>query len=73
MNNCAPTLNTAASMSGNNKPFVIAGVFDMMGGKPSCHLQTGGGEARTDTDLWTRLRKRHTRDSVCPQGNGGQL
>ena len=42
MNNCAPTLNAAAGMSGNNKPFVIAGVFDMMGGNPGCHFQTGG-------------------------------
>ena len=40
MTECAPTVNAAAGMSGNNKPFVLVGVFDMMGGKPGCHFTT---------------------------------
>ena len=37
---CAPTVNAAACISGNNKPFVLVGLMDMMGGKPGCHFNT---------------------------------
>jgi len=40
MTKCAPTVNAAAGMSGNNRPFVLVGIMDMMGGKPGCHFST---------------------------------
>ena len=33
MNNCAPTLNSAAGMSGNNKPFVLTACLNFQGSK----------------------------------------
>ena len=33
MTECAPTINAAAGMSGNNRPFVLLGCLHFQGGK----------------------------------------
>ena len=33
MTECAPTVNAAAGMSGNNKPFILVGVLNFQGSK----------------------------------------